>query len=73
MEWLEADPLPSVCTDCKEEDCYNCENASQRWYLSRKDELKNRRKLLVRAIERLQKLVEEIDKEMAKDDRTGDL
>ena len=73
MEWLEANPLPDACAKCKEEDCYNCEHAGERWNLSRKDELKNRKKLLVRAIARLQKLVEEIDKEMAQDGRTGDL
>ena len=66
MKWLEADRLPDVCTVCKEEDCYNCDYAGERWYLSREDELINRRKLLIRAIERLQRRVEEIDEELAR-------
>ena len=47
MEWLEANPLPDVCVDCTEEDCYNCDYAGERWYLSQADELKMRRKMLV--------------------------
>ena len=68
MDFLEADPLPDVCIDCREEDCYNCEYAGKRWYLSRKEELENRRKLLVRAIERLQRQVKAIDEELAQSD-----
>lgn len=66
MKWLEADRLPDVCAGCKEEDCYNCDHAGELWYLSREDELINRRKLLIRAIERLQRRVEEIDEELAR-------
>lgn len=64
MKWKEIYPLPGVCQGCKQEDCYNCEYAGQRWSLSREEELKMRRKMLVRAIERLQRQVQEIDKEM---------
>lgn len=64
MEWLEANPLPSVCLACKEEECYNCEHAAERWYLSRQDELRVRRKLLVKSIERLQKRLRAIDEEL---------
>ena len=67
MEWLETDLLPRECADCKEEDCYNCEYAGKRWYLPREEELKNRRKLLVRAIGRLQKQVAQIDEKLAQD------
>ncbi len=66
MEWLEANPLPVTCVACREEDCYNCENAGKRWSLSREDELKTRRKMLVRAIERLQKQVIAVDEELKK-------
>ena len=64
MKWKEIYPLPGVCQGCKQEDCYNCEYTGQRWSLSREEELKMRRKMLVRAIERLQRQVQEIDKEM---------
>ena len=64
MEWLEADPLPQVCRNCREEDCYNCDHAGERWFLSREDELRLRRKGLLKAIERLQRQVEEIDREL---------
>ena len=66
MEWLEANPLPDVCVDCTEEDCYNCDYAGERWYLSQVDELRLRRKMLVRAIERLQRQVAAIDDELRK-------
>ena len=64
MEWLEASPLPSACLMCEEEECYNCEYAAERWYLSREDELRVRRKLLLKSIERLQKQLRVIDEEL---------
>lgn len=65
MEWWEINPLPSACTDCKKEECYNCEHAGERWHLSKQDELNTRRKLLIKSIERLQKQVAAIDEELA--------
>lgn len=64
MEWIEADPIPKACMDCQEEDCYNCDTAGECWQLSRADELKVRRKQLVKAIERLQCEVHAIDTEL---------
>ena len=64
MEWIEADPLPKACMDCQEEDCYNCDTAGERWQLSRNDELKLRRKQLVKAINRLQRKIDAIDTEL---------
>lgn len=61
MEWLEANPLPVECENCQEEDCYNCDYAGKRWYLSEEDELRVRRKGLVKAVERLQRQIKEID------------
>ena len=61
MEWIEVGPMPTVCQDCQEEDCYNCDTAGERWQLSRNDELKLRRKQLVNAINRLQRKVDAID------------
>ncbi len=64
MEWLEANPLPAECENCEEEDCYNCEHAGKRWYLSKKDELRIRRKGLIKAVERLQRQISEIDQQL---------
>ena len=64
MEWIEADPLPKACMDCQEEDCYNCDTAGERWQLSGDDELKLRRKQLVKAIERLKREIDAIDMEL---------
>ena len=64
MEWIEVGPMPTVCQDCQEEDCYNCDTAGERWQLSRNDELKLRRKQLVKAINRLQHEIDAIDMEL---------
>lgn len=64
MEWIEANPLPIECQDCQEEDCYNCDHAGKRWYLSEEDDLRIRRKGLVKAIERLQQQVDIIDRQL---------
>lgn len=72
MEWLEANPLPAECCDCHEEDCYNCDTAGRRWYLSEKDELQLRRESLLNAIERLQKRVSEIDNRLEQIEQEAD-
>ena len=64
MEWLEADPLPEVCRKCRDKYCDNCDYAGERWYLTHEDELRLRRKGLLKAIERLQRKVETIDLEL---------
>lgn len=64
MEWIEVDPLPAVCIKCKEEDCYNCDWAGVRWVLSRTDELTLRRKAILKTIERLEKELASVDKEL---------
>ncbi len=64
MEWIEANPLPAVCENCQEEDCYNCDYAGERWTLSQADELRVRRKGLLKAIDRLQRQVKAIDEEL---------
>ena len=64
MEWIEANPLPAVCENCQEEECYNCDYAGERWTLSKADELRVRRKGLLKAIERLQRQVKAIDAEL---------
>ena len=64
MEWIEANPLPAVCQNCQEDDCYNCDYAGERWTLSKADELRVKRKMLVKAIERLERQVKAIDAEL---------
>ena len=57
----ETKPLPNVCRTCTEDDCYNCDYAGLRWKLDKVDELNIRKKMLIRAIIRLQKQIEVID------------
>lgn len=64
MEWLEQNPLPSGCQNCQEEDCYNCDHAGVRWQLSLEDDLRLRRKSLIKSIDRLQKQLQSIDKQL---------
>ena len=64
LEWIEANPLPPECIDCQEEDCYNCDTAGKRWYLSSADELRVKRKGLLKAIERLERQIKAIDAEL---------
>ena len=61
MKWIEANPLPSECQNCQEEECYNCDHAGKRWKLAQEDALRIRRKGLAKAMERLQKQIDEID------------
>lgn len=64
MKWLEADPIPAECSDCREQDCYNCDIAGKRWVLSEEDQLRTDRALKMQAIGRLQRQVEEIDQKL---------
>ena len=45
-------------------DCGSCDYALDRYYLSREDELRIRKKALQKAIDRLQRQIAEIDKEL---------
>ena len=45
-------------------DCGSCDYALDRFYLSREDELRVKKKGLQKAIERLQRQIAEIDKEL---------
>lgn len=66
MEWIEVDPIPKECENCMAGDCYNCDVAGQRWVLSEEDELRCRRQLMVRAIERYQRKIALLDLEIQK-------
>lgn len=65
MRWIEANPLPVECNGCTQQTCYNCDNAGRRLFLSKKDELLMRRRMLEKAILRAERQIEEIDKELA--------
>lgn len=56
MEWIEANPLPQVCLNCQEEECYNCDFSLLRWHLSEEDEAACRQKMAERARQRLERL-----------------
>jgi len=64
MEYLERNPLPEVCKHCTD-DCYACDHAGERWYLSEIDSLKLKRKLKEQAISRFQREIAEIDARIA--------
>ncbi len=64
MNYKEASPLPAACRGCKEADCYNCDTAGLRWVADPVDELRARKKLKQRAIERLQREIAEIDRRL---------
>ena len=61
MQWIEVDETPDDCKNCGQEDCYNCDIAGERWVLSKEDELRTKRRLMVRAVERLERKIAEID------------
>ena len=65
MDFIEATPLPTECRCCQKTDCYNCDHASKRWTLSKKQELLLLRKLKEKAILRFKRKIEEIDYQIA--------
>lgn len=64
MEWIESNPLPAECTTCNCKDCYNCDYACKRFHLSPYDELRLRKKGILKAIERLERQLKAIDAEL---------
>mgnify|MGYP000006686172 CR=1 FL=1 len=57
--------FPLNAAAVKKEDCYNCDHASKRWTLSKKQELLLLRKLKEKAILRFKRQIEEIDYQIA--------
>lgn len=53
--------LPEECKSCMEEDCYLCDTAGKRWASSVESELRAQRMLMVRAIERYRRKIQQID------------
>lgn len=65
MQWIEANPLPEVCQSCTEPDCWECDYAGLRWYLSPLDELKSQRAMHQKAMERHARKIVELDQQIA--------
>ncbi len=68
IEYIEVNPLPEICQKCEaagEGDCGSCDHAGERWILPREEELWLKRKLKIKAIERLQRELSMIDTELA--------
>lgn len=56
--------VPAACKDCTEKDCFECDNAGQRWPLSKREELQAKLKLAEQGIARLQEQKRMIEKEL---------
>ena len=68
IEYIEVNPIPEICQECEAnggDDCGSCDHAGERWILSREDELWLKRKLKIKAIQRLQSELSAIDTELA--------
>ena len=68
VEYIETNPLPQICQECEaagEIDCGSCDHAGERWILPREEEHWLKRKLKIKAIERLQRELSMIDTELA--------
>ena len=66
-KYFAADDVEKLRMETEEDfnyDCGSCDYALDRYYLSREDELRVRKKGLQKAIERLQRQIAEIDKEL---------
>lgn len=65
MELLEKEPLPECCQECQEPDCWECDNAGERWQMALIDQLKAERALHYRAMVRHAEKVVELDRQLA--------
>lgn len=64
MNWIEVKPLPEVCRKCTEEDCYNCDMAGYRWEMSEQAQLRLRRNVIRKELERLTRELSEIESKL---------
>ena len=68
IEYIEVNPIPEICQECEDkggDDCGSCDYAGLRWILPREEELWMKRKLKIKAIQRLQSELSMIDTELA--------
>ena len=64
MNWIEAEQLPQACEQCREQECYNCEVAAQRWVLTEQAKLRIRRNVIRKEIERLLVELSQIERKL---------
>ncbi len=64
MSYVEASPLPEICENCKEEDCYNCDYLLARWVPDREEKLRMEKLSLERAVNRMQRRIQTIDAQL---------
>ena len=77
LNYIEADPLPTVCQICEAEqerlgtveDCTICEHAGERWTLSPRDELLRQKQMAQMAIRHYERKIEQIDQALAELDQ----
>ena len=55
MELIQAVPLPEVCINCHDPDCFSCNYGGLRWRISEEDLQRIRQKMLQRQKERLKR------------------
>lgn len=60
----EVKPLPEICRTCSSPDCWGCDYAGERWEMSAENELRFKRRLKEKAIERYQRQIKEIDRQL---------
>lgn len=65
LEYRQTIQLPPECNNCQELDCGECPVAGKRWELTAKCRLELQRKLKLKAIERLNREITEIDKQLS--------
>ena len=65
LEYKEVSPIPTECINCEEQDCGECDIAGLRWVLTKRSELELQRKIKLKAIERFQRELAEIDRQLS--------
>lgn len=64
LEYIEVVPPPAECENCEELDCGECDVAGLRWVLTKRSELELKRKMKIKEIERFQRELAEIDRQL---------
>lgn len=65
-KWIEKEKTPEFCLICEEEDCYNCDNALDRWEISEEDYIKNTIRFKITHIKFLKRQLEAAEVENKK-------
>jgi hypothetical protein len=65
-KWIEKEKTPGFCLLCDEEECYNCDNALDRWEISEEDYIKNTIRFKITHIKFLKRQLEAAEVENKK-------